>query len=145
MKSTLFFITLLVTIWNQQGLTQVSKQTIQLYQFPSHITHLHLDLPSKNVTIIKTKSSRISVETTISLNRGSTPLLEYLIKTDRYKIYGESNVNSSLLKLHLKPNANILVIKGQICQEDLSYRIHVPDRLYKVTTSQKAFAVEVSE
>lgn len=145
MKSTLLFIALLVTLWNQQGLTQANKQTVQVYQFPSHITHLHLNLPSNNVTIVKTKSSRISVETTINLDRGSELLLEYLISKDRYKLQGASDANSPLLKLHLQPNSNVLIIKGQVCHEHLSYRVHVPERLLKVTKSQSAFAVEVSE
>lgn len=145
MKSTLLFIVLLVTFWCHQGLSQASKQIIQLYQFPSHITHLHLDLPSNNVTIIKTKSSRISVETTINLDRGSSPLLEYLIKTERYKLYGRSDASSPLLKLHLPPNNNVLIIKGQICHEHLSYRVYVPERLLKVTTSEKVLTANLSK
>jgi len=145
MQSTLLFIVLLVTVWCHQGLAQTSKQTVQIYQVPSHITHLHLDLPSSKVTIIKTKSSRISIETTINLDRGSSPLLEYLIRSKRYEVYGQSDANSPLLKLHLPPNPNVLIIKGNICREDLSYRIHVPERLLKVTTSQSPLTIDIAK
>lgn len=126
-------------------LAQASKKIVQLHQLPSNIVHLHLQLPSNKIKIIKTKSSRVSVETTIHLDAGSSPLLDYLIKSGRYNLGAAVDPNQSSMALSLPTPSKTLIIKGAICEEHISYIIHVPERLLKVTTSYNSLTASLSE
>lgn len=126
-------------------LAQASKQIVQLHSLPNNINTLHLQLPSNKIKLIKTKSSRISIETTIHLDAGSPPLLDYLIKSGRYDLEATVDAEQSSMALALPKPSKILIIKGAICEEDISYTIYVPERLLKVTTSYNSITASLSE
>lgn len=126
-------------------LAQASKKIVQLHQLPNHIVNLHLQLPSNKIKLIKTKSSRVSVETTIHLDAGSPPLLDYLINSGRYDLEATMDANQSSMALFLPKSSKSIIIKGALCEENISYTIHVPERLLKVTTSYSSITASLSE
>ncbi|MGH1335769.1 MAG: hypothetical protein ACRBFS_06545 [Aureispira sp.] len=145
MKTIVTLLLILVLFCSKESLAQTSKQMVQLHQVPNHVTTVHLQLPSNKVRIVKTKSSRISIETTISLDAGSPPLLDYLIQSKRYELKAKSSSDSPVLLLALAPSSKVLIIKGAVCQEALTYVVYVPEHLLKVTTSYSAITASLAK
>ena len=145
MKTIVVLILMLTLLCSNTSLAQTRKQIVQLHQVPSHVSTLHLQLPSNKVKVIKTKSARVSIETTIGLDVGNPLLLDYLIKSKRYELYAHSSANSPVLTLALESTSKILIIKGEVCQEALTYIVYVPEHLLKVTTSYSAITASLSK
>ncbi|MEM6723180.1 MAG: hypothetical protein AAF598_04025 [Bacteroidota bacterium] len=72
--------------------------------------------------------SRILVETNISLEYASVPIIEALIEAGRYEL--ESNSSGGLLEISAKPDLKKeIIIKGVYVEEVVKYRIFVPEGL----------------
>jgi hypothetical protein len=144
MKTAVLFVLLLLGCSTSMR-AQATKTFVQLHQMPEHITTLHLELSSDKVELVRTKSSRISIETTVHLAPGSLPLLDYIAKSGRYDLQASSSNHSSRMVLALHQTQKVLVIKGELCNEEITYKIHVPERLLKITTSYSAVAASIAE
>lgn len=145
MKTLVMLVLTLAFCCSNQIAAQTNKQVVQLHQVPSHITTVHLQLPSNKVEIIKTKSSRISIESTIKLSAGSVPLLDYLVSTGRYEFATQSSATSPTLILALSKSPKVLIIKGAVCKEVITYKVYVPERLLQVTTSYSSITASLSD
>ncbi len=113
---------------------QASQKTPQLVTLPKGITELHIQAESDRVQIVKTKGSRISIETNIKISAGTMPLLKYLIDNGRYALAAKSDVHQNTLILSPQKNKKVLLIKGEECSEEVMYKIHIPASVKYVKT-----------
>ena len=136
MKTVVLLIALLSSSY--QLWSQASNNVLHVYTLPAHTESLSFELPSNQVEIIKTKSARISIETTIHLPAGSAPLLDYLIKAKRYDLKATIDREAHSFTLSPVKLQKTLIIKGELCQEDIRYKIYVPESIARVSNSFSA-------
>lgn len=113
---------------------QASNKTAQIATLPLGTTKIRINIPSNQIEIVKTKGTRISIETAIRINVGTLPLLDYLVKNGRYQINVHINEQISMLTLSPPKNNNVLIIKGKECGEVITYKIHIPEMITLVET-----------
>lgn len=133
MKTLLIFVVLALStspLWSQ-----ASNTVLHVYSLPAHTETLAFELPSNQVEIIKTKSARISIETTVLLPAGTPPLLDYLIKTKRYDLKATVNREAHSFTLSPVKLQKTIIIKGEICNEDIRYKIYVPESIPEVSNT----------
>jgi len=136
MKTVVLLVALLSSSY--QLWSQASNTVLHVYTLPAHTESLSFELPSNQVEIIKTKSARISIETTIHLPAGSVPLLDYLIKAKRYDLKATINREAHSFTLSPVKLQKTLIIKGELCQEEIRYKIYVPESIARVSNSFSA-------
>lgn len=125
----LFFLCLFTTVNGQ-----ASNKTAQIATLPSGITKVRINVPSKNIEIFKTKGTRISIETSVRINAGTLPLLDYLVKSGRYQMEVLADGQTNLLTLTPPRSNKVLLVKGEECQEEISYKIHIPESVQYIET-----------
>ena len=125
----LFFLCFFAEVYGQ-----ASTKTAQIATLPLGTTKIRINAPSTQIEIFKTKGTRISIETAIRINRGTLPLLDYLVKNGRYQINVQMNEQISMLTLSPSKNKNVLIIKGKECEEVITYKIHIPETITLVET-----------
>lgn len=118
--------------------SQASNTVLHVYSLPTNTDILSFELPSNKVEIIKTKSARITIETTVLLPVGTPPLLDYLIKSKRYDLKATIDRENHSFTLSPIKLQKTLIIKGEVCQEDIRYKIYVPESIDKVTNTYSA-------
>ena len=133
MKTLIFIVAFL--LGSTQLWSQASNTVLHVYSLPAHTETLAFELPSSKVEIIKTKSARISIETTIMLPAGTPPLLDYLIKTKRYDLKATVDREAHSFTLSPAKLQKTIIIKGEVCNEDIRYKIYVPESISKVSNT----------
>lgn len=125
----LFFLCLFAEVRGQ-----ASNKIAQIATLPAGIIKIRINAPSSQIEIFKTKGTRISIETAISIKMGTLPLLDYLVKSGRYQM--DLQVNQQIKTLTLSPpkNNNVLVVKGEACEEIITYKIHIPETIKEIET-----------
>lgn len=113
---------------------QASTTVPQIATIPKGIVKIRIHAPSSRVKILKTKGSRMSIETSIRINEGSLPLLDYLAKEGRYKMDVLVDAQNNLLTLMPPKNQKVLLVKGEECEEVVTYKIHIPETVNFVET-----------
>lgn len=113
---------------------QASNKTPQIATLPAGMVKVRINAPSNRVEIFKTKGTRISIETSIRMNAGTLPLLNYLIKSGRYELDVLADAQKNLLTLSPKKDQKVLLVKGSECQEFITYKIHIPESVRHVET-----------
>ncbi|BDS13670.1 hypothetical protein [Aureispira anguillae] len=113
---------------------QASNKIPQISTLPKGIVKVRVNAPSNRVQIFKTKGTRISIETSIRINAGSLPLLDYLAKNGRYELNSTVDLQTNTLTLTPKKNQKTLLVKGEECQEVITYKIHIPESVKFVET-----------
>jgi hypothetical protein len=113
---------------------QASNKTAQIATLPIGTTTVRINALSSQIEIFKTKGTRISIETAVRIKIGTLPLLDYLFKSGRYKM--DVLVNGQLNMLTLSPpiNNNVLLVKGAECEENITYKIHIPETVKHIET-----------
>jgi hypothetical protein len=122
---------------------QASNKTAQIAILPAGITKVRINAPSNRVEVFKTKGTRISIETAVRINEGTLPLLEYLVKSGRYEMDVLVDGQINILTLSPPKNNNVILVKGEECEEVVTYKIHLPETVMYVetlNTSQGNFA-----
>lgn len=133
MKTLIIIVALVLSA--SQLWSQASNTVLHVYSLPAHTETLAFELPSNQVEIIKTKSARISIETTIMLPVGKPALLDYLIKTKRYDLKATIDREAHSFTLSPVKLQKTIIIKGEVCNEDIRYKIYVPESIAKVSNT----------
>ncbi len=128
------FVPLLLLFFATSLSAQANKTASQIHIPPAGIVKIYLDIPSNRVEILKTKSTRISIETNIRLGLGSLPLLDYLEENGRYELTATVGPQTNSLTLSPRKDQKVLLVKGQECPEVVSYKIHIPEFVEFVQT-----------
>ncbi|MCP4440725.1 MAG: hypothetical protein GY810_17395 [Aureispira sp.] len=107
---------------------QTTKKVAEHIVLGECVTHLKIDLPASQVELRTTKSSRILVETSVTLSVSNEHLLDYLAQTGRYNLRPiEDKTNHTLtLTKNQKLSSGVLIVKGKEVREDFVYTIYVP-------------------
>ena len=106
----------------------------QIMTLPKGVVELHIQVDKSQVEIIKTKGSRISIETNVKISQGSLPLLKYLMDNGRYDLTARENNQLSTFTISPPKNKKVLLVKGEECEEAVYYKIHVPESIAFVKT-----------
>lgn len=113
---------------------QASSKISQIATLPSGVTKIRIHIPRSQVEILKTRGTRIFIQTAIHINIGTFSLLDYLVKAQRYQINVLMNEQTEMLVLSPSKNNNVLVVKGTECEELVTYKIHIPETATLIET-----------
>ena len=104
---------------------QISKITYQTIMTQDAETII-IDIKGDEVEIKETKGTRILVETLVKLSLPNEALLNFVIESGRYQLIKKYNSSTRELSLKSKKNRNIIIVKGNECQEEIKYKIYIP-------------------
>lgn len=122
------FLSILIAIsFCVSAFGQVSQRVHQTIT-ASSINTLSLELNSTEVEVLKTRGSRMIIETVVTLDKVSkASILNYLVEVGRYELVATVDASTQTMVVKPKIKKNTLVIKGKECKEHYSYRILVPE------------------
>lgn len=133
MKSSNIIILALVLFVSTAVIGQTSQKIAQIHTMPNETKAIFLEMSKNQVEIVRVKGTRISVEAVVRMSAGTAPLLDYLVKSGRYELKATIDAIGSLT-LSPQKNKNPLMIKGEECQEVITYVIHIPETVDYVET-----------
>ena len=113
---------------------QASNKIAQIATLPVGATTVRINAPSSQIEVFKTKGTRISIETAVQIKIGTLSLLDYLFKSGRYKMTILANGQLNMLTLSPSINNNVLLVKGTECEEIITYKIYIPERVKYIET-----------
>lgn len=98
-------------------------------------TNITMDVDDSEILVKTIKGSRIVIEMLINVSSPNTRLLEFIAKGGRYDLEKSYDDNTQTLTLSSKKNKNIITIKGEEIEEQISYVIYVPENIQRVNDS----------
>jgi hypothetical protein len=107
---------------------QVSKKTYQTIM-TGNAESIKIDIEGAKVDLKETKGTRILVETSVQLSLPNEALLNFVVESGRYELTKSVDATSRQLSLSSKKNKNVIVVKGETCQEKIVYTIYVPNTI----------------
>ncbi len=110
------------------GYGQMAKKTSQTVEIGQAET-LRLDVPNAKILWRTTKGNRIIIETSVELSVPNEALLNFIINNGRYELLCQINERTKQMVLSSKRNRNMLIVKGEECQEHVVYTIFIPPSL----------------
>jgi len=134
MRYPTLIIGFILVLYSMQSNAQVSKnvhQLIALEDDKRELRTLNIHVHGADVEIVKIRGTRVQAKTKISISLNNLPFLDYLTKNERYKLESIPNDGQSTANIEAKLNKE-LVIRGEICTEDMSYVFYVPDYIENV-------------
>lgn len=130
MTANVRLIFFLILLYSSATPAQVSQTIHQTFTIES-ADKISVDLDrAQNILFKETKGSRILVETTVQLSLPNQSLLEFVIKNGRYDLIKSIDNTRRALTLSSKKKNNVIVVKGQECQEFVSYTIYIPVNIH---------------
>lgn len=125
LNSKLFFTSIFCALITCLCFGQVSKKTFQTV-IAENTETLRLDIKDATVELKETKGSRLLIETSIKLSVPNEALLNFVISNGRYKLTQTIDASNRELILGSKKDKNVILVKGEICAEEVTYVIYVP-------------------
>lgn len=107
---------------------QLSKQTTQTIPIKG-AQLIRVAIPNAEVYFKETKGYRLIVEANIELSVPNETLLNFVINNGRYQVEWTINPNNKELLITAQRDRDLLVVRGEICQEKVVYVIYVPKKL----------------
>jgi hypothetical protein len=121
------FNTLLLILFMANFCNAQFSQTIhRTYVLEANINQVKLNLNSTNIQYRETKGSRVMVEMLISADVPNEAMMNFLIENGRYELNSQNDMTSSTLTLSSVKPANVIVVKGKECKEEVSYIVYLP-------------------
>jgi hypothetical protein len=112
---------------------QCSQTLHEAYTLQPELTQLVLDLGEGKVEIRQTKGSRIAVEAIVVVSGlGNDKMLNFLVEQGRYALKMDTDLTTGTIRISNNKTRNVLMVKGQQCQEDFTYIIYVPSSIKTV-------------
>lgn len=109
----------------------------------ANIETINLDLDSDNIEIKETKGSRIIIESHIKLTTVSnSAMLDFLVSSGRYALENRADATSQTLNITRKKAMNVLLVKGEECEEVITYIVLVPASVKVVNTKSPAESIK---
>lgn len=90
---------------------------------------IQLNIKGADIHLKETKGRRLLVETKVVLSVPNQALLNFVVENGRYDLNQVMDEATRTFELSSKENRNIIVVKGEECQEHISYTIYVPSNL----------------
>jgi len=107
---------------------QLSQQITQTIPF-SGAQLLRVAIPNAEVYFKEAKGDRLIVETNIELSVPNETLLNFVINNGRYQLKWELDPKTKELWITTQRDRDLLVVRGEVCQERIFYVIYVPQKL----------------
>lgn len=121
------------------ALGQATKTVHQAFS-SSGIEKIVLNLNSPNVEVKETKGSRVLVEVTVSICSPSNAMIEYLANAGRFELLAQEDETANTMTIYTKKNNDVLMYKGQPCEETFHYVIYVPEHIRYMVGQDKTTA-----
>lgn len=121
----LLFTSLLCCFLAHFSWSQVSKKTYQTI-IANNTEVIRINIKGATVELKETKGTRILVETAIKLSVPNEALLNFVIGNGRYELVQTKDETKRELLLEGKKDKNVILVKGEICAETVSYTIYIP-------------------
>lgn len=138
-----YFIAILFSIIFSSSLSAQAMASTNELISATNIEILNLNLDSDNIEIKETKGSRIIIESHIKLTTvSSSALLSFLINSGRYTLENNRNVATQTLSIACKKTRNVLLVKGDECEEVIFYKILVPASVRIVNTKSPIASIK---
>lgn len=138
-----YFIAILFSIIFSSSLSAQAMASTNELISATNIEILNLNLDSDNIEIKETKGSRIIIESHIKLTTvSSSALLSFLINSGRYTLENNRNVATQTLSITCKKTRNVLLVKGEECEEVIFYKILVPASVKIVNTKSPIASIK---
>ena len=118
--SCLFFMLSFVCSYGQ-----ASQKTHQTF-ISGDAESIRVKVEGADVQLKETKGTRILVETKVTLSVPNEALLNFVIESGRYNLVQVVDPTTRQLTLEKKKSINALVVKGEECEEHITYVVYVP-------------------
>jgi hypothetical protein len=105
------------------------KQTLHRTFVLDNVNQVKLNLNTTNIEYRETKGSRVLVEMTISAEVPNETMMNFLIENGRYELVTQNDATTSTLVINAPKPANVIVIKGKECKEEVSYIVYLPSTI----------------
>lgn len=138
-----YFIAILFSILlSNNTFAQATASTNELIS-AANIESVNLDLGSKNIEIKETKGSRIIVESHIKLATvNNSAMLDFLVNSGRYALESKVDATTQTLNITRNKAMNVLIVKGEECEEIISYIVLVPASVKIVNTKSPTASIK---
>ena len=107
---------------------QLTKQTTQTIPI-ENAKFLRVTIDNAEIYFKEAKGDRLIVEANIELSVPNETLLNFVINNGRYQLQWTVEPNRKELLLTSERGRDMLVVRGEVCQERVSYTIYVPKKL----------------
>lgn len=114
-------------------MAQLKKKTTQTINTGS-ANRLKVDVSNARVFYKKAKGSRLIVEAEIQLSVPNETLLNFVINNGRYQLQWKIDPSTEELLLTSLRERDMLVVRGEVCYEEVTYTIYVPNSLRKIAS-----------
>lgn len=125
---SIFWSLLFCCILNNVGWAQLSKQTTQTIP-TAGAELLRVAIPHATLHFKETKGDRLIVEANIELSVSNEILLNFIINNGRYQLQWTIDPISKELLLFSEQDRDVLVVRGEVCEERVSYTIYIPKKM----------------
>ena len=98
---------------------------------------ISIQINSPNLKVKYIQGTRILVETKVSLSIDNSALLHFITQKGRYDLIKELDTNTKCIKLVPKNKQNLILIKGEELQENVSYTIYIPQTMAFIDLANK--------
>lgn len=116
--------------------SQVSKSINQTFSI-NNAESVIINLNSSDINIKYIEGTRILVETQVKMHLNNANLADFLIQQGRYDLTKEINPNTHCLTLKHQKERNLIIIKGEKLNEEISYTIYIPNKIAVVNLAKK--------
>jgi hypothetical protein len=124
----LLFISLLFLMTGKPLNAQVTTLLHQAFSTDGAST-IRINIDEDNIKIKETKGSRVIIETRISISLPNKNLLDFIAGNGRYDLIKSYDTSTKEIVLSSKDHKNVLIVKGEVCEEMLDYIIYIPPTL----------------
>lgn len=124
----LLFVSLFCLFLSHLCLSQVSKKTYQTI-IANNTEVIRINIEGATIELKETKGTRILVETSIKLSVPNEALLNFVIGNGRYELIQTKDESKRELLLEGKKDKNVILVKGNLCAESITYTIYVPSSM----------------
>jgi hypothetical protein len=109
----------------------------------ANIETINLDLDSDNIEIKETKGSRIIIESHIKLTTvNNSAMLDFLVSSGRYALVNKADATTQTLNITRKKAMNVLLVKGEECEEVITYIVLIPASVKVVNTKSPTASIK---
>lgn len=125
---TLFWCLLLCWATSNICWGQLSKQTTQTIPI-SGAQSLRVAIPHAKLDFKETNGDRLIIEANIELSVPNETLLNFVINNGRYQLQWTVDPTTRELLLTSERDRDMLVVRGEVCQERVIYTIYIPKKM----------------
>ena len=89
---------------------------------------IRINIDEENLKVKETKGSRVIIETRISISLPNKNLLDFIAENGRYDLIKSYDTSTKEIVLSSQEHKNVLIVKGEVCEEMLDYTVYLPQQ-----------------